>query len=389
MVPVSILPPILPDDLIAEILSLLDVKSLKKLKCVSKSWNSLFSDPSFIQMHLKKSSQNPHITLCSSNEGYFTLNPFPIRSLLENRFMDHPDRYQFVDRGCSRFVGSCNGLICMLSDRIDGKYQSSCLCFWNPATRSVSKRLGYSYVELRDKYLYLKFSFGYDNTTGKYKVVAYSPGIAKMFSLGDHVWRSIKSFPATPFRCTRSIQTGLDQNGGVYFCNSLNWFTLCNNMVYLYSDWKDLNDTIEQFGIISLDLGTEKCTQMLLPQDFDEIPPIMPIVCVLADCLCFCHYSKENDFVIWQMRKFRVEESWTMFLKFSYQNIRVGSRSFEDRHLFPLYLSENCNTLILVSDRGHVVFYNKRENRVERSDLIRGIYRLIAKEYVESLVLTC
>ncbi|KAI5440947.1 hypothetical protein KIW84_010424, partial [Lathyrus oleraceus] len=52
-----------PDELIAEVLSLLTVKSLLRLKCVSKSWNSLISDPFFVKIHSHKSSQNTNLTL--------------------------------------------------------------------------------------------------------------------------------------------------------------------------------------------------------------------------------------------------------------------------------------------------------------------------------------
>ena len=48
------LPITLPDELITEVLSFLDVKSLMRFKCLSKSWNSLTSDPFFVELHLNK-----------------------------------------------------------------------------------------------------------------------------------------------------------------------------------------------------------------------------------------------------------------------------------------------------------------------------------------------
>jgi len=75
------------------------------------------------------------------------------------------------------------------------------------------------------------------------------------------------------------------------------------------------------------------------------------------------------------MTKFRVEESWTKFLKFSCQNVR----GHVDHHrLFPLYLSENGDTLILLSDQGHV-HYNRKDDKVERREITDDVNRLIAK----------
>ncbi|KAI5440943.1 hypothetical protein KIW84_010421 [Lathyrus oleraceus] len=56
-----------PDELIAEVLSLLKVKSLLRLKCVSKSWNKLISDPFFVKIHFHKSSLNTDLTLFSAH----------------------------------------------------------------------------------------------------------------------------------------------------------------------------------------------------------------------------------------------------------------------------------------------------------------------------------
>ncbi|MCI12256.1 F-box protein, partial [Trifolium medium] len=54
---------ILPAELIAEIISLLPVKSLMKFICVNKFFKTLISDDYFVQLHLKKSSPNSHLAL--------------------------------------------------------------------------------------------------------------------------------------------------------------------------------------------------------------------------------------------------------------------------------------------------------------------------------------
>jgi len=57
------------------------------------------------------------------------------------------------------------------------------------------------------------------------------------------------------------------------------------------------NRTDEQFFIISLNLGTETYTQLLLPRGFDEVPLIEPTISVLTNCLCFSHDFKGTKFV--------------------------------------------------------------------------------------------
>jgi len=129
--------------------------------------------------------------------------------------------------------------------------------------------------------------------------------MVKVLTCGNKVWRNIQRFPVDPYHYTHIRQCG------VYLSNSLIWFALRNNV---RSHWKDLILTVDQFVIISLDLWMETYKQFQLPQSFDEVPPIAPIVCVLMECLCFFHYSNGYNFVIWQMREFGVEESWTKYM---------------------------------------------------------------------------
>lgn len=92
----------------------------------------------------------------------------------------------------------------------------------------------------------------------------------------------------------------------------------------LHYDFENLEDIgVEQFGIVSLDLRTETYNQYLLPHDFDEVPTIEPTIGVLGDCLCFSYRYKESDLVIWHVKKFGVEDSWTPFLRISYNDLQI------------------------------------------------------------------
>ncbi|AES75965.1 F-box protein interaction domain protein [Medicago truncatula] len=310
----------LPDELIAEVLSFLPVKSLLRLKLVSKSWINLISDPIFVKLHLHRFSR-----------------------------------------------------------------KSSWFRIWNPATGIISEKLG-SFKEPRNgSYCSRSFTFGYDNSTGTYKVVFICYSKLKVFSLKDNIWRKISRFP--PF--DHAIPLTFSNNEGVYLSGTVNWFAIRNKAIY-NSYNKDI--TVEQFMIISLDLGTETYKQFQTPRGVDEVPDIEPTIAVLMDCLCFSHYIKRTHFVIWQMSEFGVEQSWTQFIKISFENVQVDDR-FSDWNryqsfMFPLCLSENGDILILISQYHKAILYHLKDNRVEQASGNEIPWKFF-KDYVESLASIC
>ncbi|XP_058725753.1 F-box protein CPR1-like [Vicia villosa] len=238
-------------------------------------------------------------------------------------------------------------------------------------------------MEQRDLDSCFKFLFGYDNLTDKYKLVAFHLNEVRVLTFGDNVWRNIQSFPTNPYEYNSN-----HANAGVYLSNSLNWFALRDNIRPNYYGCKYLS--IQQFVIVSLDLRIETYTELQFPRGFDQVPVVPPIVWVLMECLCFSHYSNGCNFVIWQMKEFGVEESWTKLLKFDYHNI-LHSDSYEVVSLLPLYVFENEDMLIFSPNLKQLICYNWRENRVVRQDTVTDstFMRLYtANQYVESLVST-
>lgn len=120
---------VLPDELILEIISWLPVKPLIRFRCVNNFFKTIVSDPHFVQMHLNKSSRNPHLALTLLPD--FDVTTFPISRLLDNSSIqdDHFYRLPGGD-GFWSIAGSCNGLICLIN------VYTSWLCFWNPSTRT-------------------------------------------------------------------------------------------------------------------------------------------------------------------------------------------------------------------------------------------------------------
>jgi F-box interacting protein len=281
------------------------------------------------------------------------------------------DPYYCSIEDCRSVVGSCNGLLCLY-----GGYSRSgemWLRFWNPATRIISDRLGHRTIYIEG----CQMAFGYDNSTDTYKVVYLHQG-ARVLSLGDNVWRNIQSFPVSYYL-----------NNGVHLRGSVNWLAI-HDYIYSNDDDDEYYDceyiTIEQFKIVSFDLGTETYKELLPPRGFGQVPHIEPSLCVLMDCLCFSHVYEETHFVLWKMTDYGVEDSWTQILKINFQIMeKFASDCFP---WVPLHLSKNYDTLLLENRvEALPVVYNLRDGSVERTRITNSkCYLIYTNNYVESLV---
>ncbi|XP_039682824.1 F-box/kelch-repeat protein At3g23880 [Medicago truncatula] len=263
---------VLHDELIVEILTFLDVKSLMQMKCVCKSWKTLISDPVFVKMHFKKQSTGmTHLAFLSNKfEGSGDCMAAPISRLMEcsSSSITLTDPYhQFNYKDAGDVLGSCNGLVCMQDCSFTAEYQEHSFSFWNPATRTKSEAL-LSFRNYAKEKNNCKFAFGYDNSTDTYKMVLLClkrdgeliATTVKVFTLGDNVWRDIDCFPVE-LVYHRSLMFARDK---VYLNNSINWVVRHRYYCHLK------NLTVEKFVIISLDMRTETYTQLLLPRCCDE-----------------------------------------------------------------------------------------------------------------------
>ncbi|PNX89760.1 F-box/kelch-repeat protein, partial [Trifolium pratense] len=202
---------IFPDELMLEIISWLPVKHIIQLRCVNKFFKTLIFDPHFVRMHLNKSRRNSNLALPwyrnldKYDEDYrlITLSiPYVLGIQTQNQYAISDPYYRLNDDLnddsiiIRKIVGSCNGLLCVLSISSSDEH---CLCFWNPATRTKSNEFMVFDCDLNCN----MFSFGYDNSSQTYKVVAFCVeesgcNKVKVFSLGDNSWRDLQCFPLIP-----------------------------------------------------------------------------------------------------------------------------------------------------------------------------------------------
>ncbi|XP_049407832.1 F-box/kelch-repeat protein At3g23880-like [Solanum stenotomum] len=157
--------PVLPEELVTEILSRLPVKSLLKFACVSKSWLALISSPEFVKTHLSLNANNNEYTrhkVMMFERTAYTFRDCSVSSLFNNSSirannLDYPRQVPC----CFYMVGSVNGLICLVS-------QLKEFFLWNPSIRKYKKL---SDRKTKTNFVYSVYGFGYDEFHDDYKVV--------------------------------------------------------------------------------------------------------------------------------------------------------------------------------------------------------------------------
>jgi hypothetical protein len=265
-------------DLLLEILYKLPVKSLTKLKCVSKYLNSIISDTKFAKDHLRLShTRDYHLVICPTDFiskrkwGLFLRKEFNFfdsslpyvlnnntTAILDTKLNFPLSAYSII----AIIEDSCDGIICFSTQ--DSNYENHNLVVWNPCTRKFKtlpplENLPYSSMSTTFKY-----NIVYDHFTGNYKVVVVISYEYHMFStfcktqvrvhtLGTNFWRRIPDFPS-------EIMGILEGRAGK-LSGSINW------VIQRY------HENGFSFVILSLDLGNESYQEISQP-DYELDKPL-------------------------------------------------------------------------------------------------------------------
>ncbi|KAJ1382728.1 F-box-like domain superfamily [Sesbania bispinosa] len=374
-------PPIIYKDLIIEILSWLPVKSLLRFKCVSKFFKSVISDTGFIKLHLQRSPRDANILFkwkgrfkhCTAICSSVLNNPsFNIVEDLGRREWDPSEKHSIIH-------GSCNGLICVVVSSPPKLSNEEYLIdyqfyLWNPATRLRSQKS--PCLSIPSSISCPEFGFGYDSLSDTYKVVAIfcyfdsmdeSVVEMKVYNIGDNCWRDIiQNWPILPCYIERP-------SDGVYVSNSLNWIYV------LYGERV----------ILSLDLGKETCRPLLLPCGVGNDHAPLSNLGVLKDCLCLSYNYLATEFVVWQMKEYGVENSWTQLLRINYTD--HPNDWWVEFTMYPLLRILDNGDVFLIATHGYgstcgAVFYHKKSNKVENVKISRRLTWIYHMDYVQSLV---
>ncbi|EEF41607.1 putative F-box protein At1g19160 [Ricinus communis] len=148
----------LPGNIIQDILSRLDVKSLMRLRCVCKTWFNLISSSSFQDLHRSRSHHNLLFLFRSTSSSFhnrfffYSFCSLDVTGSLGARFSVK------VDDPIKLVLPSCSGLVCFATD--------TRIYVCNPATRQI---LALPVSPQRTSIA--GFGFGYVDSIKGYKVV--------------------------------------------------------------------------------------------------------------------------------------------------------------------------------------------------------------------------
>ncbi|KAL7220571.1 hypothetical protein ACSBR2_013451 [Camellia fascicularis] len=358
--------PILPQELIGEVLCRLPVKSLCRFKSVSHSWYSLISDPHFAQTHFTQTTNKMpnRLILISDFHTLFSVDysaQIPVATELNFPSVD----YESYDVW-SGILGSCNGLVLALNEYDFDKY------LLNPLTRE-SKKIPESPFAIDSVKAYNPCGLGYDSTTDDYKVVMlsyYGRGvdeesgattetntIVSVYSLKSDSWRKIQG--SSYLHCAADPP-------GVYLNGCVHW------LAQRGSDYFSV--------IVAFDFGNETFREFLPPPFVNAVfldeynnavsPWFYPAV--LGGYLCF-----QDSTDVWVMKEYAKKESWTKFT--------IGKP--DDISRIELVDLLEDGEFLFSRDEEQLVVYNSKDE-TSRDMVVCGIPGIFTSggTYVESLI---
>lgn len=313
--------PILPQEMIREILLRLPVKSLLKFRSVCKSWLSLISSPEFMKTHLKISSYNSiyshnYIILGRSSDSLdLYTSPLYYQTAeigsMDTVALDYP-----LSQPVSmlRIVGSCNGLVCLVLGL-------NTVIILNPATKK-SRELPISSTNVFDT----EYGFAYDESNDEYKVVESGWIIADMVEIKTHV----KVYSSKTDSCRI-----IDGPPGFVFIGS---GVFVNGAIF----WKVLypRNKPRDWYIVAQDITTERFELLDKPQY--ETGVVNALLMVSGGRLCLClSYLTHLD--IWVLGEDVNGEYWTKLVRVPYSLDLSNHRYIRPNTLL---ISENGGVLL-------------------------------------------
>ncbi|XP_004304897.1 PREDICTED: F-box/kelch-repeat protein At3g06240-like [Fragaria vesca subsp. vesca] len=402
------------EEMVVRILSRLPPKSLVRFRCVSKLWNTIINDPSFVAKHLSISRHNKFVsetcilvkhtlfkdrsitneeqTAAFRKKQFDYSNEDLLLSLLHICNDDDDgdgDNLTFVvedldvmfpsSTGPSslRIIGHCDGIIC-LNNNVD-----DVLC--NPAIREF-KVLPESCVlydlppraeedddETAPWSMTAAMGFGLDSKAKEYKVVrvvettsglcTYHPTRAEIYTIGANSWRELENV---------DIAIGCHPSWAPSFV--LHFKGICYWWAFAAGD-KEV--------ILTFDMSDEQFHPIPVPDCFDFYNDrCYRSTAVLKDFIVLLTYETGDEvpksFNIWMMDESTgVKGSWIKYLAFGpVEGIQI-----------PLVFW-NTEELLMVSSDSRVVSYNIGTKRLHRFPIqgVEGALHLQAVNYVNNVI---
>ena len=153
----------LPEEMVIEILCWLPVKTLLRFRSVCKSWLSIISQPNFIKAHMDYTQIKPNKNASLLRIIFGTLDDQRLKFVSKDSVYYLPNKPHRFE-----IVGSCNGIICLLVDKIR-------FLLWNPSTRQAKRttKILKNQRAWNCMYQVHQMAFGFDSLSNDYKVIRF------------------------------------------------------------------------------------------------------------------------------------------------------------------------------------------------------------------------
>ncbi|XP_012844470.1 PREDICTED: putative F-box protein At1g47390 [Erythranthe guttata] len=329
------IPSNIPPEIIEIILSKLSsVKSLLRFKTVSKSWNTIISDPLFIQNHLDCSNNSPDNNLfissytCGSDSRGFPMVDFEVRKSDAGKISE-----ENIPNGYNSILCECNGVL-LLSNLFDVKYG-----LWNPSIR-CEMFLIYKY-EFKEDYI-VDYGICYDQITSDFKVVFIFPTKYAIYSCNNNSWTK-KNLGTSYHTIGGTAGSGL----GIFVDGATYWI-LRDNMISIH--------------LVYFDPRTDEIKRLQKPeqrQSDDDKFQLMNIASLRGRLCLYFYNKKERIAQIWMKEK--GIDKWKEFITF---------HNFEAPYKLsrPICLVEN--KVVIQKEENIFVYYNTSTDKSVKKEFV-------------------
>ncbi|XP_047961757.1 F-box protein At3g07870-like [Salvia hispanica] len=332
----------IPSEITTDILSRLSIRSLAISKSVCKSWRDLFD---FVKSKIK----TPPVLVrfhWENNPTRFKIIEIEDEDEDEADLQSHDLHYhpltdlEIPYGSTGPMAGnSANALLLLYSLSMKGIY----IC--NLITRE------YTELSYPDDYIpnqVLRLGFGVSKISEQYKVVWINADAGSdphcVYTLGTGTWRRVEPGAAS----------------GVMFCGQP---ILCNDNLH----WKVYDPRNSIWSLCGFDIETECFSIFSFPTPMGDG---WWNLSVLRDCLCSSHYNEfQDEIVIWMMKEYQVDESWTIEYKMSTTSLdsSVGRNYIS---VEALKLFKDGDVLMLL-DHSIAVYYSNNTRTLQQVNMLK------------------
>ncbi|KAL3648717.1 hypothetical protein CASFOL_005120 [Castilleja foliolosa] len=329
--------PDLSNDILFEIFSRLPTISVGKFRCLSKTWRNLLSTPHFIKSHLaREKARHQYLIIIPRCCSTRSVEIIKINDTVSKK-ISLPGRWNMI-------IGSCNGLVLLLSDHDDDNEE---LLLVNPITLEQAK-IPISPLALRQSESFSLYGFGHDRVRDDYKVVKLSyelsdqPGLVytdifvDVYYVKTGVWKRLNNLPNSSsydhfYTSSRALVNG-----------AIHWLAASTR-------------SGRGFVITAFDLVNETFFEIPIPVVGVDVKCFSPhFIVVLGGCLCLMDCKSNVEWAnILVMKEYGVAESWMKFRVYGYGNFA---------YFKPLsFIGDDCDAefMSVVEARGLVVYNPK------------------------------